>query len=97
MKCQFNNVLTSTRIEFINEFKVISEDQSSEETNGTPFAPEYVYDALRGRKRFDSMKVCLTQRMNPNLRQVMLIYYNRAGRKTPKSFYVSSWMGFMRK
>lgn len=46
-----------SRIEFVTEFKVISEEQKNEEAYGAPFAPEYVYDALRGRKRFDSMKV----------------------------------------
>ncbi|CAO3674020.1 unnamed protein product [Umbelopsis ramanniana] len=48
--------LLDSLIEFVTEFKVISEEQKNEEAYGAPFAPEYVYDALRGRKRFDSMK-----------------------------------------
>lgn len=49
--------MISIRIEFVNEFKVLTDTRKTEEPYGMPFAPEYVYDALRGRKRFDSMKV----------------------------------------
>ncbi|KAJ2963600.1 hypothetical protein NQZ79_g1386 [Umbelopsis isabellina] len=48
--------LLDSLIEFVNEFKILNESGKPEEAFGAPFAPEYVYDALRGRKRFDSMK-----------------------------------------
>ncbi|GAB5588964.1 hypothetical protein Unana1_03864 [Umbelopsis nana] len=48
--------LLDSLIEFVNEFKIGSDDRKSEELYGEPFAPEYVYDALRGRKRFETMK-----------------------------------------
>ncbi|KAI9488245.1 hypothetical protein BDB00DRAFT_877631 [Zychaea mexicana] len=50
--------LLDSMIEFMNEFR--SEPAKNEEVKaepyGEPFVPEYVYDALRGQKRFDSLK-----------------------------------------
>lgn len=46
------------RIEFINEFRAQSVGNIlPDEEYGEAFVPEYVYDALRGQKRFDSLKV----------------------------------------
>ncbi|KAG0191196.1 hypothetical protein DFQ28_000743 [Apophysomyces sp. BC1034] len=49
--------LLDSLIEFINEFR--SQNTANvpvDEEYGEPFVPEYVYDALRGQKRFDSLK-----------------------------------------
>ncbi|KAI7870422.1 hypothetical protein BDF14DRAFT_1774165 [Spinellus fusiger] len=46
--------LLDSLIEFTNEFVVDRNDHL--EPYGKPFVPEYVYDALRGLKRFDSLK-----------------------------------------
>ncbi|KAG0361883.1 hypothetical protein BGZ54_008889 [Gamsiella multidivaricata] len=45
--------LVDSLIMFLNEFHVAKKNQPD---YGTPFVPEYVYDALRGLKRFDSMR-----------------------------------------
>ncbi|KAG0263031.1 hypothetical protein BG011_009428 [Mortierella polycephala] len=45
--------LVDSLIMFLNEFHVSKKNQPD---YGPPFVPEYVYDALRGLKRFDSMK-----------------------------------------
>lgn len=52
--------LLDSLIEFINEFRVdtTAPNDTNPEPYGEPFVPEYVYDALRGQKRFDSLKVC---------------------------------------
>jgi len=42
-------------VRFIEEYKQMKRSEGSEEF-GEAFSPEYVYDALRGLKRFDSMK-----------------------------------------
>ncbi|KAI9015765.1 hypothetical protein CLU79DRAFT_764620 [Phycomyces nitens] len=47
--------LLDSLIEFINEFLPERADRV-EEQFGKPFVPEYVYDALRGQKRFDSLR-----------------------------------------
>ncbi|CAO3587937.1 unnamed protein product [Absidia cylindrospora] len=44
--------LLDSLIEFVNEFR----PQIQEGEYGEPFVPEYVYDALRGQKRFDSLR-----------------------------------------
>ncbi|CAO3644989.1 unnamed protein product [Cunninghamella blakesleeana] len=44
--------LLDSLIEFINEYRVQGNDVEALE----PFIPEYVYDALRGKKSFDSLK-----------------------------------------
>ncbi|CAO3624853.1 unnamed protein product [Cunninghamella echinulata] len=44
--------LLDSLIEFINEYRIQGNDIEALE----PFVPEYVYDALRGQKRFDSLK-----------------------------------------
>ncbi|KAI8368165.1 uncharacterized protein BYT42DRAFT_585532 [Radiomyces spectabilis] len=48
--------LTDSIIEFINEFRLQPKNVFQNEEYGEPFVPEYVYDALRGKKRFDSLK-----------------------------------------
>ncbi|KAI9264091.1 hypothetical protein BDA99DRAFT_48152 [Phascolomyces articulosus] len=50
--------LLDSMIEFMNEFKPepAQNEQVKTEPYGEPFVPEYVYDALRGQKRFDSLK-----------------------------------------
>ncbi|KAF9188304.1 hypothetical protein BGZ50_001419 [Haplosporangium sp. Z 11] len=45
--------LVDSLIMFLNEFHVSKKNQPD---YGPPFVPEYVYDALRGLKRFDSMR-----------------------------------------
>ncbi|KAF9173315.1 hypothetical protein BGX20_003539 [Mortierella sp. AD010] len=45
--------LVDSLIMFLNEFHVAKKNQAD---YGPPFVPEYVYDALRGLKRFDSMR-----------------------------------------
>ncbi|KAF9080904.1 hypothetical protein BGX29_011486 [Mortierella sp. GBA35] len=45
--------LVDSLIMFLNEFHVAKKNQPD---YGPPFVPEYVYDALRGLKRFDSMR-----------------------------------------
>ncbi|KAF9925692.1 hypothetical protein FBU30_004584 [Linnemannia zychae] len=45
--------LVDSLIMFLNEFHVAKKNQPD---YGSPFVPEYVYDALRGLKRFDSMR-----------------------------------------
>ncbi|KAI1321063.1 hypothetical protein EDD11_008644 [Mortierella claussenii] len=45
--------LVDSLIMFLNEFHVSKKNQPD---YGSPFVPEYVYDALRGLKRFDSMR-----------------------------------------
>ncbi|KAF8948000.1 hypothetical protein BGZ47_006997 [Haplosporangium gracile] len=45
--------LVDSLIMFLNEFHVAKKNQSD---YGPSFVPEYVYDALRGLKRFDSMR-----------------------------------------
>ncbi|GBB91435.1 hypothetical protein RclHR1_18730001 [Rhizophagus clarus] len=47
--------LVDSLVRFIEEYKQVKRTESSEEF-GEAFSPEYVYDALRGLKRFDSMK-----------------------------------------
>ncbi|CAB4406302.1 unnamed protein product [Rhizophagus irregularis] len=47
--------LVDSLVRFIEEYKQMKRTESSEEF-GEAFSPEYVYDALRGLKRFDSMK-----------------------------------------
>ncbi|KAL0075958.1 hypothetical protein J3Q64DRAFT_1877520 [Phycomyces blakesleeanus] len=47
--------LLDSLIEFINEFMPERTDRI-EDQFGKPFVPEYVYDALRGQKRFDSLR-----------------------------------------
>ena len=51
--------LLDSMIEFMNEFRPESASNEGVKTGpyGEPFVPEYVYDALRGQKRFDSLKV----------------------------------------
>ncbi|KAI8066849.1 hypothetical protein BC940DRAFT_257458 [Gongronella butleri] len=44
--------LLDSLIEFINEYR----PQPTDDEYGEPFVPEYVYDALRGQKRFDSLR-----------------------------------------
>ncbi|ORX60291.1 cysteine proteinase [Hesseltinella vesiculosa] len=44
--------LLDSLIEFINEYNT----QPADGEYGEPFVPEYVYDALRGQKRFDSLR-----------------------------------------
>ncbi|CAO3596965.1 unnamed protein product [Absidia cylindrospora] len=44
--------LLDSLIEFINEYRPENPDGEY----GEPFVPEYVYDALRGQKRFDSLR-----------------------------------------
>lgn len=41
-------------MEFVNEFQ--SERLDSLEPYGEPFVPEYVYNALRGQKKFDTLR-----------------------------------------
>lgn len=49
--------LLDALIEFINEFRPdTGAHPVPNEPYGEPFVPEYVYDALRGQKRFDSLK-----------------------------------------
>lgn len=48
--------LLDSLIEFINEFRPERTVEHKVEPYGEPFVPEYVYDALRGQKRFDSLK-----------------------------------------
>ncbi|KAI9323458.1 hypothetical protein BX666DRAFT_2016709 [Dichotomocladium elegans] len=51
--------LLDSMIEFINEFRPEPPANGKEqnlEPYGEPFVPEYVYDALRGQKRFDSLR-----------------------------------------
>ncbi|KAG2219738.1 hypothetical protein INT45_007777 [Circinella minor] len=50
--------LLDSMIEFMNEFRPepASNEEVKTEPYGEPFVPEYVYDALRGQKRFDSLK-----------------------------------------
>ncbi|KAK3809584.1 MAG: hypothetical protein J3Q66DRAFT_72707 [Benniella sp.] len=45
--------LVDSLIEFMREFLVVEKDQAN---YGAPFVPENVYDALRGLKKFDSMR-----------------------------------------
>ncbi|KAF8970761.1 hypothetical protein BGZ46_010392 [Entomortierella lignicola] len=45
--------LVDSLIMFLNEFHLSKKNQPD---YGPPFVPEYVYDALRGLKRFDSMR-----------------------------------------
>ncbi|KAG0343549.1 hypothetical protein BG004_005223 [Podila humilis] len=45
--------LVDSLIMFLREFQVVKKNQPE---YGSPFVPEYVYDALRGLKRFDSMR-----------------------------------------
>ncbi|KAF9284015.1 hypothetical protein BGZ68_004944 [Mortierella alpina] len=45
--------LVDSLIMFLNEFHVSKKNQPD---YGPPFVPEYVYDAVRGLKRFDSMR-----------------------------------------
>ncbi|ORY98264.1 hypothetical protein BCR41DRAFT_314559 [Lobosporangium transversale] len=45
--------LVDSLIIFLNEFHISKKNQPD---YGPPFVPEYVYDALRGLKRFDSMR-----------------------------------------
>lgn len=91
--------MISIRIEFVNEFKVLTDTRKTEEPYGMPFAPEYVYDALRGRKRFDSMKVG-SRRITASSDQYhikLTVLRNRVDKKTRKSFCVSYWMGYTRR
>ncbi|KAL1917219.1 uncharacterized protein VTP21DRAFT_4875 [Calcarisporiella thermophila] len=50
--------LLDSMIMFLNEFQAIGESDPStmNEEYGAPFVPEYIYDTLRGLKRFDSIK-----------------------------------------
>ncbi|KAI7884255.1 cysteine proteinase [Lichtheimia hyalospora FSU 10163] len=51
--------LLDSMIEFVNEFRPESTANPADhnpEPYGEPFVPEYVYDALRGQKRFDSLR-----------------------------------------
>jgi hypothetical protein len=73
------------RIEFVTEFKVISEELKNEEAYGVPFAPEYVYDALRGRKRFDSMKVKLEEQVI-HCRNCILKLYKQGRQEDAEEF-----------
>ncbi|KAF9418019.1 hypothetical protein BGZ76_004458 [Entomortierella beljakovae] len=45
--------LVDSLIMFLNEFQIVKKPQAE---YGSSFVPEYVYDALRGLKRFDSMR-----------------------------------------
>ncbi|KAG0350861.1 hypothetical protein BG005_009605 [Podila minutissima] len=45
--------LVDSLIMFLREFQTVKKNQAD---YGSPFVPEYVYDALRGLKRFDSMR-----------------------------------------
>ncbi|KAF9947727.1 hypothetical protein BGZ65_008585, partial [Modicella reniformis] len=45
--------LVNSLILFMSEFLISEKEQSG---YGSPFVPEYVYDALRGLKKFDSMR-----------------------------------------
>lgn len=45
------------RIEFINEFQVEKPEWvDKNDPYGEPFIPEYVYEALRGQKKFDTLR-----------------------------------------
>ncbi|OLL26064.1 putative ubiquitin carboxyl-terminal hydrolase 3 [Neolecta irregularis DAH-3] len=46
------------RILLLREFRVVNEKEEAEdfEEFGEPFVPQYVYDSMRGNKRFDSMQ-----------------------------------------
>ncbi|CAG8611548.1 8833_t:CDS:10 [Ambispora leptoticha] len=48
--------LVDSLIEFMREFREAKLDGLDEGNFGESFVPEYVYDALRGTKKFDSMK-----------------------------------------
>ncbi|KAG9301429.1 hypothetical protein G9A89_018101 [Geosiphon pyriformis] len=50
------NPLLDSLIIFMTEFQEVKDDIENGEDFGEPFAPEYVYDALRRTKKFDSMK-----------------------------------------
>ncbi|CEG75428.1 hypothetical protein RMATCC62417_10468 [Rhizopus microsporus] len=47
--------LLDSIIEFINEFQTDRLDNTLE-PYGEPFVPEYVYNALRGQKKFDTLR-----------------------------------------
>ena len=44
-------------IHFLREFHPADAERSGNETPDEPFAPEFVYDAMRLTKRFDTMRV----------------------------------------
>ncbi|KAI9281823.1 hypothetical protein BY458DRAFT_468598 [Sporodiniella umbellata] len=51
---QSKTPLLDSIIEFVNEFQI--ERPDSIEHYGEPFVPEYVYNALRGQKKFDTLR-----------------------------------------
>lgn len=91
--------LLDSMIEFVNEFRPESTTNPADhnpEPYGEPFVPEYVYDALRGQKRFDSLRVSVTMKCHGST-NIHYGFLSRVVKRMLRNSCASYWMDYMKK